>query len=127
MKGQVVLETLKNSKALSKAHKQIFDAFAEDNQRMEERMVNLENKVDTVLAEQASLKAAINEQSKSIDRLVRIIEEKKEKDEKEQLTAKEIFLALVNKTGFWVVLIMLIALVFGVTLTDLSTFLKVGL
>lgn len=123
MKGQVVLETLKNSKALSKAHKQIFSAFAEDNERMEERMVNLEKKVDSILAEQIEMKTAIADQSKSIDRLIKVFEEKKA----EKLTTKEIFMSLVNKTGFWVVLILLISLIFGAQVTDLGSFLKVGL
>ena len=123
MKGQVVLETLKNSKALSKAHKQIFSAFAEDNERMEERMVNLEKKVDSILAEQIEMRTAIADQSKSIDRLIKVFEEKKA----EKLTTKEIFMSLVNKTGFWVVLILLISLIFGAQVTDLGSFLKVGL
>lgn len=123
MKGQVVLETLKNSKALSKAHKQIFSAFAEDNERMEERMVNLEKKVDSILAEQIEMKTAIADQSKSIDRLIKVFEDKKA----EKLTTKEIFMSLVNKSGFWVVLILLISLMFGAKVADLGSFLKVGI
>lgn len=123
MKGQVVLETLKNSKALSKAHKQIFSAFAEDNERMEERMVNLEKKVDSILAEQIEMKTALADQSKSIDRLIKVFEDKKA----EKLTTKEIFMSLVNKSGFWVVLILLISLMFGAKVADLGSFLKVGL
>lgn len=123
MKGQVVLETLKNSKALSKAHKQIFSAFAEDNERMEERMVNLEKKVDSILAEQIEMRTAIADQSKSIDRLIKVFEDNKA----EKLTTKEIFISLVNKSGFWIVIILIISLLFGGQVADLVPFLKVGL
>ena len=131
MKGQVVLETLKDSKALSKAHKQIFNAFAEDNKRMEERMENLEKKMDTVLLEQSSMKTTldvqsqrIDYQSQRIDYLIKILEEKKEEKKEKILIAKEIFISLVSKTGFWIVLILLIALVFNITIADLGAFIK---
>lgn len=124
MKGQVVLETLKDSKALSKAHKQIFNAFAEDNRRMEERMENLEKKMDTVLLEQSAMKATLDVQSQRIDYLIKIFEEKKEEKKEKILIAKEIFISLVSKTGFWIVLILLIALVFNITIADLGAFIK---
>lgn len=124
MKGQVVLETLKDSKALSKAHKQIFNAFAEDNKRMEERMENLEKKMDTVLLEQSAMKATLDVQSQRIDYLIKIFEEKKEEKKEKILIAKEIFISLVSKTGFWIVLILLIALVFNITIADLGAFIK---
>lgn len=105
---------------IPKGQKAIFKALVDDNKKMEQRMTALEKTVSEVKTEVKQVKsdvqdvkAGLSDLSDKIDTVI---------NEKQSLWK---FLGmLIKETRFWVWLIVLTLLIFGVTETDLLNFLK---
>lgn len=98
---------------LPKAEKTIFKALVDDSKKMEQRMTALEKTVSEVKSDVRDIKSDLKNLSKKIDTVI---------NEKQNLWK---FLGtLIKETRFWVWLIVLTLLIFGVTETDLFKFLK---
>lgn len=105
---------------IPKGQKAIFKALVDDNKKMEQRMTALEKTVSEVKAEVKlvksdvqDVKAGLNDLSDKIDTVI---------NEKQSLWK---FLGmLIKETRFWVWLIVLTLLIFGVKEANLFDFLK---
>lgn len=98
---------------IPKGQRTIFKALVEDNKKMEQRMTALEKTVSEVKSDVRDIKTDIKTLSKKIDTVI---------NEKQNLWK---FLGmLIKETRFWLWLIVITLLIFGVTETDLLQFLK---
>lgn len=98
---------------IPKGQKAIFNALVDDNKKMEQRMTALEKTVSEVKSDVQDIKICLNDLSEKIDTVI---------NEKQNLWK---FLGmLIKEARFWVWLIVLTLLIFGVTETDLFKFLK---
>lgn len=99
---------------IPKGQKAIFKALVDDNNKMEQRMITLEKTVSEVKSDVQDIKHTLGDLSDKIDTVI---------NEKQNLWK---FLGiLVTETRFWVWLIVITLLIFGVTETDLLNFLKI--
>ena len=99
---------------IPKGQKAIFKALVDDNNKMEQRMITLEKTVSEVKSDVQDIKHTLGDLSDKIDAVI---------NEKQNLWK---FLGiLVTETRFWVWLIVITLLIFGVTETDLLNFLKI--
>lgn len=106
-----IVEELGNN--IPKGQKAIFSAIVEDNKKMEQRMSALEKTVSEVKNDVRDIKNDLKDVSRKIEKVI---------NEKQSLWK---FLGLlVKETRFWVWLIIVTLLIFGITSTDLSKFLK---
>ena len=98
---------------IPKGQKAIFKALVDDNNKMEQRMITLEKTVSEVKSDVREIKHSLGDLSDKIDAVI---------NEKQSLWK---FLgALIKETRFWVWMIVLTLLIFGVKEADLFKFLK---
>lgn len=98
---------------IPKTQKAIFKAIVDDNKKMDERMTALEKTVSEVKSDVQDIKHSLGDLSEKIDTVI---------NEKQSLWK---FLGiLITETRFWVWMIVLTLLIFGVKETDLFKFLK---
>ena len=106
---------------IPKGQKAIFKALVDDNKKMEQRMTALEKTVSEVKAEVKLVKSDVQDVKIGLsdlsDKIDTVINEKQ--------SLWKFLGILVKETRFWVWLIVLTLLIFGVTETDLFKFLKI--
>lgn len=98
---------------IPKGQRAIFKALVDDNKKMEQRMTALEKTVSEVKSDVRDIKSDIKSLSKKIDTVIN-----------EKQNSWKFLGMLIKETRFWVWLIVLTLLIFGVTETDLFKFLK---
>lgn len=122
-KGEIVLETLKHSGVeLPDGVTMVLEGIIEDNKKIGERMDKIEEKVNQVQTELITIKDSLNDTNKSIDRLVGLVENSIQRRE----NLSNIFADLIKNKMFWIWLIVLTALIFGVSVADLSGLFSIG-
>lgn len=121
-KTETVLSTLeKSGKKISGGEKLLFYALVEDTKKMEERMANLEQKVDSVISEQQGIKVQLTNTQTSIDRLSRLVET----SIKLQKERTKVLAGMLHNKWFWIFAIIAIILIAGGSAADLLGVLKI--
>ena len=114
MKSEHALEIAKDlGNEIPKAERVLFSALVDDTKKMEQRMTALEKTVSEVQSDVKEIKHSINELAKQVESAI---------NEKQSFWK---FLGiLITEKKFWIWLIILTLLIFGVTEADLLKFLK---
>lgn len=106
---------------IPKGQKTIFKALVDDSKKMEQRMTALERTVSEVKTEVKSVKSEVRDVKNTLnnlsDKIDTVINEKQ--------SLWKFLGMLIKETRFWVWLIVLTLLIFGVTEADLFNFLKI--
>ena len=114
MKGEHALEIAEDLGApLSKSERAIFSALVDDSKKMEQRMTALEKTVSEVQSDVKEIKHTIKDLSKQVELVIH-----------EKQSFWKFLGILVTEKKFWLWLIILTLLIFGVREADLLNFLK---
>lgn len=114
MKGEHALEIAEDlGIPLSKSERAIFSALVDDTKKMEDRMTALEKTVSDVQSDVKEIKHSVKELSKQVSLVIN-----------EKQSFLRFLNALITEKKFWIWLIILTLLIFGVTESDLLKFLK---
>lgn len=98
---------------IPKSQKTIFKAIVDDNKKMEQRMTALEKTVSEVKSDVKNIKAQVGDLSKKMDDFIN-----------KKLGFWNFLSNLIKENRFWIWLIVLTLLIFGVTEIDLSKLLQ---
>ena len=121
MKSEHALDIVKNlGNEIPKAERAVFSALVDDTKKMEKRMTALEKTVAEVKADVRDIKRNQNDMQNDIKDLV----EKVNAAINEKQSVWKFLGLLITEKKFWVWLIILTLLIFGVTESDLLKFLK---
>ena len=121
MKGEQALDIVKDlGKEIPKAQRTVFSALVDDTKKMEKRMIALEKTVSEVKADVRDVKRNVNDIQNDIKTLTKQVQT--------AINEKQSFWKflgiLITEKKFWVWLIILTLLIFGVTESDILKFLK---
>lgn len=121
MKSEQALDIVKNlGNEIPKAERTVFSALVDDTKKMEKRMTALEKTVAEVKSDVRDIKKNQNDIQNDIKDLMKKVDDAM--NEKQSFWK---FLGLlITEKKFWVWLIILTLLIFGVTESDLLKFLK---
>lgn len=113
--SSAVLKTINKFQRIPKAQKELFAALVEDNQKMEERIAAIENKVETVITEQRA-------QKDSIDRLSELVKTSIEQKESTVNLLRQLF----GNKWFWFWFIVFTVIVGGGSVAELANIVHIG-
>lgn len=113
--SSAVLKTINKLGRIPKAQKELFSALVEDNQKMEERIVKVEDKVDKVIVEQQAQRA-------SIDRLSELVKTSINQKESTVNLLKMLF----SNKWFWFWFIIFTIIVGGGSVAELANIVHIG-
>jgi hypothetical protein len=113
--SSAVLKTINKLGRIPKAQKELFTALVEDNQKMEERIAKVEDKVDKVIVEQQA-------QRVSIDRLSELVKASINQKESTLNLLKMLF----SNKWFWFWFIVFTIVVGGGSVAELASIVHIG-
>lgn len=128
MKGEQALDIVKDLGGdIPKAEHAVFSALVDDSKKMETRMTALEKTVSEVKADVRDIKKNQSDIYKNVNDIqitVQHLVEQVEKVINEKQSFWKFLSILITEKKFWVWLIILTLLIFGVTEADLLKFIK---
>lgn len=121
MKSEQALDIVKNlGNDIPKAERAVFSALVDDTKKMEKRMTALEKTVAEVKADVREIRKNQNDIQNDIKNLVKQVETVIN----EKQSFWKFFGLLITEKKFWIWLIILTLLIFGVTDSDLLKLIK---
>lgn len=128
MKGEQALDIVKDLGGdIPKAEHAVFSALVDDSKKMETRMTALEKTVSEVKADVRDIKKNQSDIYKNVSNIQTTVQHLAEQVEKvinEKQSFWKFLSILITEKKFWIWLIILTLLTFGVTEADLLKFIK---